>query len=171
MKVTVKKVKATNGNTYWLTPKQSEHLETMLANKQQYVKLNDDTVPTFRLSITTATEDFDIAPDYFKKQYTKESSSVQISDTETDRLRALPKAWIILDFDMNIINSIPLKLEREGRDYIDAQCHYHVESNGERSYILDKNKIAELNVIRRGSDGYYAISEAYHYGVERTFGK
>ena len=162
MKVTVKKVKAINGNTYWLTENQSSIIEQRLESKSTHAKINGDTVPLARISITTELEEFDTAPSYFKTQYTNEGSTKQIANH--DRTKDLPKAWLLFDTDMNILNTIPIKVEQTGKDYIEAKCHYKVESNGDRSFILDREKIPELTVVKRGSDGYYAISEVYRYG-------
>jgi len=166
MKVTVKKVKAINGVTYWLTESQAQVIDNQLANKSTHAKINGDTVPLARISITTELEDFDTAPTYFKNQYTNEGSTKQIANN--DKTKDLPKAWLLFDTDMNIINTIPIKVEQTGKDYIEAQCHYKIENNGERSFILDRKKIPELNIVKRGSDGYYAISEVYRYGEKVT---
>ena len=162
MRVSVKKVKAINGVTYWLTENQAKVIDTQLANRSTHAKINGDTVPLARISITTEVEDFDTAPSYFKAQYTGEGTTKQIANH--DKTRDLPKAWLLFDTNMNALNTIPIKVEKTGKDYIEAQCHYKVESNGERSFILDREKMAEINIVRRGSDGYYAVSEVYRYG-------
>ena len=92
------------------------------------------------------------------------------SETETARIinnfTNLPTTNLYLTLDFKILDKIRTYFDRNKVAHYLATAHY-TEIDGERQYILEKDKIQKLLKVEYDADGHDYISEEYEYGVQK----
>ena len=99
------------------------------------------------------------------------ANQIVMARSETENVRKylnytnLPTANILLDEFFNITPHSKVWFMQEQKPYYEARVHYYDE-DGERKYILDKDKIRLL--IEVGiEDGYHIIKNITEYGEKK----
>lgn len=85
------------------------------------------------------------------------------SETQFKAFTSLPSERIELDIDFNTIHALKREIEGKYSVYYSALCHYD-EIDGKRQYLLDKDRIKELVLMKK--DDYYGfcVAEVWKYG-------
>lgn len=85
-------------------------------------------------------------------------------ETQFKDFVGLPVERVELDTDLNIIHGLKREIEGKYSVYYTAMCHYNTK-DGEKEYILEKDKIKELSLLKKDDDGYgFYISGVWRYG-------
>lgn len=91
-------------------------------------------------------------------------TSAERSETQFKHFVSLPTARLELDSDFNIIHGLKRQIEAKYNTYYTAVCHY-TEKDGEREYILDRDCIKELTLLKKSYDGYeFCVAGLWRYG-------
>lgn len=89
-------------------------------------------------------------------------TSGERSETQFKAFVSLPTERIELDTDFNIIHGLKREIEGKYSVYYSALCHYN-EVDGKRQYLIDKNRIKELVLMKKDDYGF-CVSEIWRYG-------
>lgn len=89
-------------------------------------------------------------------------TSGERSETQYKGFVSLPTERVELDTDFNIIHGLKREIEGKYSVYYSALCHYN-EVDGKKQYLLDKNQIKELLLMKKDDYGF-CVSELWKYG-------
>lgn len=89
-------------------------------------------------------------------------TSGERSETQYKGFVSLPTERVELDTDFNIIHGLKREIEGKYSVYYSALCHYN-EVYGKKKYLLDKNQIKELLLMKKDDYGF-CVSELWKYG-------
>lgn len=89
-------------------------------------------------------------------------------------IRQLKTDTILLDSKGNIVPDMTTEkdLEKAGKRYISATCHYQVVNDGKRgvhSYYTKPKDIKQMIFMSPQGKGYYGISRILEYGGETEY--
>lgn len=91
-------------------------------------------------------------------------TSGERSETQYKGFVSLPTERVELDTDFNIIHGLKREIEGKYSVYYSALCHYN-EENGKKQYLLDKNQIKELMLMKKDDYGF-CVSGMWRYGQQ-----